>query len=107
MQNNETEHLNGPNVGNWEYDPYHRHDQRWWSGKKWSEKVRSNNETRIDPPGVIPKPVSSQSHSGPASPILGMKAPIQKTSLYIPHMLLLGSVLFTITLVLGLVAVFL
>ena len=92
--------------GNWEPDPYHRHDQRWWSGNRWSEKVRSNEETRIDPPGVITNPVHRDSQTGPAEPILDSPLPMRHISRYIPHMLLLGGMIFVATLCLALISVF-
>jgi len=95
-----------PNEGNWEVDPYHRHDQRWWSGNRWSEKVRSNNETGIDPPGVIAKPVSPESQKGPAQPIIDSPLPMRHISRFVPHMLLLGGVILLATLSLGLIAIF-
>ncbi len=78
------------NLGNWEPDPYHRHEQRWWTGKRWSEKVRSDNSTRIDPPGVIPKPISRHPLEGPASPISDARHPIRNVTPYVPHLLLIG-----------------
>ena len=104
--NNELSNENTANEGNWEVDPYYRHDQRWWSGNRWSEKVRSNAETRIDPPGVITKPVSPDSQIGPADPIHDSLLPMPQISRYIPHMLLLGVVILLVTVCLTLIAVF-
>ncbi len=106
MSDNNTEKFGSPSEGNWETDPYHRHEQRWWSGKRWSEKVRSSDETRIDPPGVIPKPVGPGSQAGPAEPIDDSPSPIPQISRYVPHMLLVGSLILLGTLTLALVAIF-
>ena len=92
--------------GNWEPDPYHRHDQRWWSGSRWSQKVKSDSEIHIDPPGVIPRPVDQSSLGTPVDPITGVRDPLPTTSPYIPHLLLLGFLLLAGTIILAIFAVF-
>jgi len=106
MSNNDSEKSGKANNGNWERDPYHRHEHRWWSGNRWSEKVRSNDETQIDPPGVIPKPVGTGTLTGPAEPIIDSPSPISQISRYVPHLLLVGLLLFLGTLTLALISIF-
>ena len=92
MANKDDYHRKSPS-GNWEPDPYHRHDQRWWSGTKWSGKVRSDRQTQIDPPGVIPKPVSHDNPKGPVDPIENLRPPLRNASPYVPHLLIFGFLL--------------
>lgn len=103
MQNKDENDL-ADGSGNWEPDPYHRHEQRWWNGMRWSEKVRSNSSARIDPPGVIPNPVNRDAHDGPAEPLSGVKLPLRTSSPYVPHLLLVGLILLLAACVLGLLA---
>ena len=103
---NKDDYQSDKRSGNWEPDPYHRHDQRWWSGARWSEKVRTGRSTMIDPPGVTPSPIDRNSYHGPATPISDARQPLRNISRYVPHLLLLGFLLLLSTFVLTLIAVF-
>ncbi|MBF81991.1 MAG: hypothetical protein CL522_01090 [Actinobacteria bacterium] len=92
--------------GNWEPDPYHRHDQRWWSGSRWSQKVKSDSEIQIDPPGVVPRPVDPLSLGRPVDPISGVREPLWRSSPYVPHLLILGFLLLAGSCILTIFAVF-
>ncbi len=103
---NKDDYQSDKRSGNWEPDPYHRHDQRWWSGARWSEKVRTDRTTMIDPPGVTPRPINRNSYDGPATPISDARQPLRNISQYVPQFLLLGFLFLLATIVLTLIAVF-
>ncbi len=105
MANKDDNRHNNPS-GNWEPDPYHRHDQRWWSGSRWSQKVKSDSEIQIDPPGVVPRPVDQSSLGKPVDPITGVRNPLRNVSPYVPHLLTLGFLLLAGTCILAVFAVF-
>ena len=91
--------------GNWEPDPFHRHEERWWSGSRWSQKVKSDSELKIDPPGVIPRPVNQSSFGRPADPITGVRKPLRRVSPYVPHLLMIGFLLLVGTCMLAIFTV--
>ncbi len=105
MANKEDKQNRSPS-GNWEPDPYHRHDQRWWSGSRWSQKVKSDSKIQIDPPGVVPRPVDQSSLRKPVDPITDALGPIRRVSRYVPHLLILGVLLLAVTFILTIFAVF-
>ena len=84
----------------WHADPFGRHDQRWWDGTAWSEKVRSDRFGGIDPPGIDVAPVAI-TESIPADPIEDALLPIKRPKIADTLALLLGCLVF-----LALVAVF-
>lgn len=73
----------------WQADPFGRHEQRWWDGERWTEKVRSTGTTGIDPPGVVAKPEHARDHV-PAQPILDAANPVDFQSRNVPRVLLLS-----------------
>lgn len=76
----------------WQADPFGRHEQRFWDGERWTEKVRSSGTTGIDPPGVESNPEHARSNV-PAKPITDAAAPISYRPMHLPRMLLLGVLL--------------
>lgn len=84
----------------WHADPYGRHAQRWWNGKAWSEKVRTNTFRGIDPPGIVRAPVTV-TEEAPAAPIEDALLPLRRPRIADKLAVLLGCVVF-----LALVAVF-
>ena len=92
--------------GNWEPDPYHRHEERWWSGNKWSQKVKSDSEIQIDPPGVVPRPVDQSSVGIPVAPITDVRDSLRTVSPYVPHLLVFGFLLLAGTCILTIFAIF-
>lgn len=84
-------------VPSWQADPFGRHEQRWWDGDHWTEKVRSTGTTGIDPPGIVARPEHARDHV-PAPPIVDASNPVDYRSLALPLMLLL-SLLVLITIV--------
>ena len=79
-----------PDSSSWQADPFGRHEQRWWNGEVWTEKVRSSGRTGIDPPGVVPRPEHARDHV-PATPITDAKGPLRFTSQTVPRALLLAA----------------
>jgi len=73
----------------WQADPFGRHEQRWWDGKRWTEKVRSTGTTGIDPPGIVAKPEHARDHV-PAPPITDAKNPVGYQSRRLPQVLVLA-----------------
>ncbi len=73
----------------WQADPFGRHEQRWWDGEQWTEKVRSTGTTGIDPPEVIARPEHARDHV-PAPPITDAKRPISYQSRNLPRMLVVS-----------------
>jgi hypothetical protein len=84
-------------AASWQADPFGRHEQRWWDGDRWTEKVRSTGTTGIDPPGIVAKPEHARDHV-PAQPITDATNPVDYRSHALPRMLLL-SLLVLITIV--------
>lgn len=106
MDNSTKNILHLSNEGSWEIDPFHRHDQRWWDGNNWSDKVRTGNETCIDPAGVMPSGVQSLQLERPAEPIPTGATPIRHQSRYVPHLLLFGAFLLAATVILAIASLF-
>ena len=93
-----------PASGSWQADPFGRHEQRWWDGQQWTEKVRSTGTTGIDPPGIVPKPEHARDNV-PAPPITDAAAPVEYTSQHVPRALVLAGVVLAIIVVLVIVGV--
>ncbi|MCH1512472.1 MAG: DUF2510 domain-containing protein [Acidimicrobiales bacterium] len=106
MDNNTKNTLPASSEGSWEIDPFHRHDQRWWNGNNWSDKVRTGNEICIDPAGVMPSGVQSLEFERPVEPIPTGMTPIHHQSRYLPHLLLFGVFLLTTTVILAIASLF-
>lgn len=79
-------------AASWQADPFGRHEQRYWDGEGWSEKVRSSGMVGIDPPGIVPKPEHARNHV-PAAPITDASGPVSYSPLHLPRALLLGVLL--------------
>lgn len=79
-------------AASWQLDPFGRHEERYWDGTRWTEKVRSSGTVGIDPPGVVPKPEHARSNV-PVEPITDAAAPVRFTPNSLPRMLLVGVVL--------------
>jgi len=85
----------------WHADPFGRHAYRWWDGRSWSEKVRTQAGGQgIDPPGIEVAPVAV-TESVPANPIEDALLPIKRRPIADMIAVALGCLVF-----LGLVAVF-
>ena len=89
----------------WYADPFGRHDQRWWDGARWSEKVRDDDTTGIDPPGIDEAP-HTPGEVEPAPPIqdapLPLKPPSEATqiALLVGTLVLVGLIVLIIALAL-------
>ncbi len=83
----------------WQSDPFGRHEQRWWDGTTWSEKVRSSGTTGIDPPGVDANPEHAHANV-PVMPITDANRPVTYGSHYLPRVLVVAVVLLVGILVL-------
>lgn len=90
--------------GSWQSDPFGRHEQRWWDGEKWTEKVRSTGTTGIDPPGVVSRPEHARDNV-PAPPITDTSEPVAYTSPHVARALLLAGVVLAVILILVIVGV--
>ena len=77
----------------WQGDPFGRHEQRWWDGEAWTEKVRSGGTTGIDPPGIVAKPEHARDHV-PARPITDATETVHYRGRSVPWMLLLALCVF-------------
>jgi hypothetical protein len=106
MDNNTKNILHLSNEGNWEIDPFHRHDERWWDGNNWSDKVRTDNKTRIDPAGVMLPVTQNVQFDNPAEPILNAQTTIRHQARYLPHLLLFGAFLLAATVTLAVTSLF-
>lgn len=84
----------------WHADPFGRHQQRWWDGTGWSDKIRDRGAYGIDPIGIDTAPVAI-SESIPAAPIEDALLPIVRPRIADKLAVLLGCLVF-----LALVAVF-
>lgn len=60
----------------WHADPFGRHEQRWWSGTAWTERVKNGRRTSIDPPGIVAAPRAFV-EDAPAEPIIDALEPIR------------------------------
>ena len=78
-------------VASWQLDPFGRHEERYWDGERWTEKVRSSGTVGIDPPGVVPKPEHARANV-PASPITDATEPVRYTPRHLPRVFLLAVV---------------
>lgn len=88
----------------WQQDPFGRHEQRYWDGARWTEKVRSSGTVGIDPPGVVPKPEHAR-RNVPVAPITDASAPVRYSPTHLPRILLLGVLVFLAILVLVVVGI--
>lgn len=90
----------------WQQDPFGRHDERWWDGERWTERVRTTGAHGIDPPGIDAQPASP--HVGDrVGPIVDATGPVELPPPNLPRVLLVGVLLLVAILVLvvvGLVA---
>ena len=93
-----------PASGSWQADPFGRHEQRWWDGEQWTEKVRSTGTTGIDPPGIVSKPEHARDHV-PAPPITDAAGPVEYTSQNVPRALVLAGIVLAIIVLLVIVGV--
>ena len=85
----------------WHADPFGRHSHRWWDGRGWSEKVRTERGGfGIDPPGIDFAPVAV-TESIPAEPIEDALLPIARRPIADTIAIVIGCVVF-----LALIAVF-
>lgn len=89
-----------PDGPGWHADPFGRHEQRWWDGSTWTEKVRSTKFSGIDPPGIDVAPIAIAT-SEPAAPIEDALLPIPRPRIADHLALLFGWLVF-----LALIAVF-
>ena len=90
-------------TASWQSDPFGRHQQRWWDGRQWTEKVRSRSTTGIDPPGVVAKPEAHATAGVRAEPITDAAEPLRIIPANLPRTLLVGVVLLAAILLLVLV----
>jgi len=60
----------------WYADPFGRHEQRWWDGARWTEKVRDSGVSGIDPPGITEAP-HGFGETAPAEPIEDAPLPLR------------------------------
>lgn len=88
----------------WHPDPFRRHDERWWDGRSWTDKVRSGGAAGIDPPGIVPAPERHGVAATPAPPITDAAEPVRYAPMNLPRVLLLGVVLLLAIVALMLVA---
>lgn len=75
----------------WHADPFGRHEQRWWDGTRWSEKVRDQGIRAIDPPGIEENP-QAPGEAAPADPIKDAPLPLRPPSEATQIALLVGTV---------------
>lgn len=83
----------------WQADPFGRHEQRYWNGQHWTEKVMSNGIAGIDPPGIVPKPEHARSHI-PARPIVDSASPISYRSKNLSLLIVVGVMMLAALIVL-------
>jgi len=83
----------------WHGDPFARHEQRWWDGAKWTEKVSDSGVRSIDPPGIDPAPTAA-TREEPAQPIVDAHLPIKPPAAAPQLTFLLGIFVFVILAVL-------
>lgn len=76
---------------NWHADPFGRHEQRWWDGSRWSEKVRDDGLAAIDPPGIDAAP-HSRGETEPARPIDDAPLPLRPPAAATQVALAIGTV---------------
>ncbi len=88
----------------WQGDPFGRHEQRWWDGETWTEKVRSSGTTGIDPPGVVARPEHARANV-PARPITDATVPVRYGSAALPRVLLAAVILLVAIVVLVVVGI--
>jgi len=88
----------------WQTDPFGRHEQRYWDGQRWTEKVRSSGTVGIDPPGIVPKPEHARNHV-PAEPITDAARPVSYRPQNMAWVLALGLVLLVIIVILAIVGI--
>ncbi len=88
----------------WQADPFGRHEQRWWDGRAWTEKVRSSGTTGIDPPGVVARPEHARADV-PAQPITDATLPVRYEARSLPRVLLLAVLLLLAIVVLVVIGI--
>lgn len=93
-----------PAQASWQGDPFGRHEQRWWDGRAWTEKVRSSGTTGIDPPGVVAKPEHARDHV-PVPPITDAADPVDYRRRSVPWLLLLATCVFVAIIVLVVIGI--
>ena len=74
----------------WYADPFGRHEQRWWDGARWGEKVRDGGTAGIDPPGIEEAP-HAPGETAPAQPIQDAPLPLRPPSEATQIALLVGT----------------
>lgn len=79
----------------WFGDPFARHEQRWWDGSAWTEKVADDGVRAIDPPGIDPMP-AAQVDEEPAAPIVDAHLPIKPPAVAPQLTFVLGGVVFVV-----------
>lgn len=84
----------------WHADPFGRHNQRWWDGNGWTEKIRSEGTYGLDPVGIDSAPVAIPEPT-PAQPIEDALLPIKRPRIADKIAMFVACVVF-----LALVAVF-
>lgn len=89
----------------WQQDPFGRHEERWWDGTAWTDKVRTSGAAGIDPPGIVAAPERHGVAGNPADPITDAQGPVRFAPLHLPRVLLLGVLLLTAIVVLILVGI--
>ena len=89
----------------WQQDPFGRHEERWWDGAAWTDKVRDGRSAGIDPPGIVAAPERHGVAGNPAAPITDAKGPVRYAPAHLPRVLLLGVLLLTAIVVLILVGI--
>lgn len=88
----------------WQPDPFGRHEERWWDGAHWTEKVRSSGTTGIDPPGIVARPEHARDHV-PAAPITDATEPVAYQSRHLPRVFLLSVMVLVAIIVLLIIGV--
>ncbi|WP_420638044.1 DUF2510 domain-containing protein [Candidatus Poriferisocius sp.] len=86
----------------WHTDPFGRHESRWWDGTKWTEKVRDQGLSGIDPPGIAVAPRGVPLNE-PAPPLPSRRT-VRLFGRRLPGAMLLASVALVAVIVLLIVA---
>lgn len=72
----------------WHTDPFGRHENRWWDGTRWTEKVRDGGRAGIDPPDLAVAPQGAPLNE-PADPIPSRRT-VRLFGRHLPGAMLLG-----------------
>lgn len=91
-------------ASSWHADPFGRHEQRYWNGEAWTEKVRSSGTVGIDPPGIVPKPEHARSNV-PARPIVDASEPVSYAPRNLARVIVVGVVLLVAIVVLVIIGI--